>query len=56
MPSRHQGRPVAAVGEDALAPEFAELHDGHFVYAHTAGAWFRWNMSRRIHDDTSQNH
>ena len=36
-------QPVTAVGEDALALEFAERHAGHFVYDHTAGTWFRWN-------------
>jgi putative DNA primase/helicase len=37
------GQPVTAVGEDAIALEFAERHDGHFLYDHTAGTWFRWD-------------
>ena len=40
---RRAQRQAAAVGEDALALEFAERHDGHFVYDHTRGEWFRWD-------------
>jgi putative DNA primase/helicase len=31
------------VGEDALALLFAEQHDGHFVFDHSRGEWFRWD-------------
>ena len=31
------------MGEDALALLFAEQHDGHFVFDHTRGEWFRWD-------------
>ena len=40
---RRAQRQAAAVGEDAIALEFAERHDGHFVYDHTRGEWFRWD-------------
>jgi putative DNA primase/helicase len=30
-------------GEDKLALDFAERHDGHFLYDHTRGRWFRWD-------------
>ena len=40
---RRAQRQAAAVGEDALALEFAERHDGHFVFDHTRGEWFRWD-------------
>ena len=35
--------PITAVGEDALALEFAERHDGHFIFDHTSGQWLRWD-------------
>ena len=37
------GDKAQAVGEDALALLFAEQHDGHFVFDHTRGEWFRWD-------------
>ena len=40
---QQQKRAAAAVGEDALALLFAEQHDGHFVFDHTRGEWFRWD-------------
>ena len=40
---RRAQRQAAAVGEDAIALEFAERHDGHFVFDHTRGEWFRWD-------------
>jgi putative DNA primase/helicase len=34
---------AAAASEDTLALLFAEQHDGHFVFDHTRGEWFRWD-------------
>jgi P4 family phage/plasmid primase-like protien len=36
-------QPASAVGEDALALLFAEQNEGHFVFDHTRGQWFRWD-------------
>jgi len=36
-------QPATAVGEDALALLFAEQNEGHFVFDHTRGQWFRWD-------------
>jgi P4 family phage/plasmid primase-like protien len=37
------GQSPSAVGEDALALLFAEQNEGHFVFDHTRGQWFRWD-------------
>ena len=41
--ARAAEQPASAVGEDALALLFAEQNEGHFVFDHTRGQWFRWD-------------
>jgi len=43
---RRAQRAAAACGEDAIALKFAERHDGHFLFDHTRGEWFRWDNTR----------
>jgi putative DNA primase/helicase len=44
--AKRRARRAAAVGEDRLALDFAERHDGHFLYDHTGGHWLRWDNTR----------